>query len=62
MFQLMYHTSAMGGTMMQTTAGPSGLATAMTTFIGSIMNKSGLMAKGMQTLVNQLSTTNGTIQ
>jgi hypothetical protein len=50
-----------GGTMMQTTAGTSGLANAMTTFLGSAMNKSGLSAPNMQTLINQLSTTNGAI-
>jgi hypothetical protein len=50
-----------GGTMMQSTAGTSGLATAMTTFMGSTTNKSGLSATDMQTLINQLNTTNGTI-
>jgi len=50
-----------GGTMMQSTAGTSGLATAMTTFMGSIMNKSGLTATDVQTLINQLSSSNGTI-
>src|SRR5512143_45597 len=41
-----------GGTMMQSTAGTSGLATAMTTFMGSATNKSGLSATDMQTLIN----------
>lgn len=50
-----------GGTMMQSTAGTSGLATAMTTFMGSAMNKSGLTATDMQTLINQLSSSTGTI-
>ncbi len=50
-----------GGTMMQSTAGTSGLATAMTTFMGSTMNKSGLTATDMQTLMNQLNSSNGTI-
>jgi hypothetical protein len=50
-----------GGTMMQSTAGTSGLATAMTTFMGSIMNKSGLTATDVQTLINQLSSSNGTL-
>jgi hypothetical protein len=50
-----------GGTMMQTTAGTSGLATAMTTFMGSSANKSGLSAMDMQTLINTLAASNGTI-
>jgi hypothetical protein len=51
-----------GGTMMQTTAGTTGLATAMTTFVGSSMNKSGATMTDVQTLVNKLSTSTGTIQ
>jgi hypothetical protein len=50
-----------GGSMMQSTAGTSGLATAMTTFLGSSMNRSGVTATNMQTLINQLSTTTGAI-
>jgi hypothetical protein len=55
-----------GGMMMgnmQSTAGTSELATAMTTFInnGSV-NKSGLTATAMQTLINKLNSSNGTIQ
>jgi hypothetical protein len=50
-----------GGTMMQSTAGTSGLATAMTTFMGSTWNKSGLTATDMQTLMNQLNSSSGTI-
>lgn len=50
-----------GGAMMQSTAGASGLATAMTTFLGSPMNKSGLSATAMQTLINTLAGSNGTI-
>jgi hypothetical protein len=50
-----------GGTMMQSTAGTSGLAAAMTTFMGSAMNKSGLTATDMQTLMNQLNASSGTI-
>jgi hypothetical protein len=52
----------MGGATMQATAGTSGLAGAMTTFMGSTMNKSGLSAADMQTLMDHLNTTNGTIQ
>jgi hypothetical protein len=48
----------MGG-MMQPTAGTSGLATAMGTFIGSPMNVSGVTAADMQALMNQLSASNG---
>ena len=44
------------------TAGTSGMATAMTQFMGSTMNKSGLTAMDMQTLINHLNTSNGTIQ
>jgi hypothetical protein len=50
-----------GGTMMQSTAGTSGLATAMTVFMGSTANKSGLSATDMQTLINTLAASNGTI-
>ncbi len=54
--------SMMGGTMMQSTAGTSGLANAMSTFIGSTMNKSGLTITDMQNLINQLSTSSGQIE
>jgi hypothetical protein len=52
----------MGGTMMQSTAGTTGLATAMTTFVGSSMNRSGATMTDMQTLVNKLTASTGTIQ
>jgi hypothetical protein len=51
-----------GGTMMQSNAGTTGLATAMTTFVGSSMNKSGATMTDVQTLVNKLTTSTGTIQ
>ena len=51
-----------GGTMMQSNAGTTGLATAMTTFVGSTMNRSGVTAADMQTLVNKLTASTGTIQ
>ncbi len=52
-----------GGTMMQSTAGTSGLADAMKTFINNTaVNESGLTTTNMQPLINQLSTSNGTIQ
>jgi hypothetical protein len=52
----------MGGTMMQSSAGTTGLATAMTVFVGSSTNKSGATTTDMQTLVTKLSTSTGTIQ
>jgi hypothetical protein len=51
-----------GGTMMQSSAGTTGLATAMTAFVGSSMNRSGATMTDMQTLVNKLSTSTGMIQ
>jgi hypothetical protein len=51
-----------GGTMMQSNAGTAGLATAMTAFVGSSMNKSGATMTDMQTLVNKLTTSTGMIQ
>lgn len=50
-----------GNTMMSSTAGTSGLATAMKTFMGSTMNKSGLTATDVQSLISQLKASNGTI-
>jgi len=50
----------MGGTMMQSTAGTTGLANAMTTFMNSSMNQSGLSAGSVQPLITHLSTTSGT--
>lgn len=49
----------MGGSMMQPTAGTTGLATAMTTFVGSPMNESGVTVSDMQALIDQLSGSNG---
>jgi hypothetical protein len=51
-----------GGTMMLSTAGTSGLATAMTTFVGSSMNKSGVQSPAMQPLIDKLTASTGTIQ
>ena len=45
----------MGGAMMQSSAGTTGLATAMGAFIGSSMNESGASAADMQALMNQLA-------
>jgi hypothetical protein len=50
-----------GSTMMQSTAGTIGLATAMTTFMGSALNRTGFSAADMQTLTNTLAASNGTI-
>jgi len=52
----------MGGSMMQATAGTSGLATAMSQFVGSSMNKSGVTVPDIQTLINVLNTSSGVIQ
>jgi hypothetical protein len=50
-----------GGAMMQANAGTAGLSTAMGTFIGSAMNRSGVTASDMQALMNQLVTSTGKI-
>lgn len=52
----------MPGMMMQPDAGTSGMATAMTSFILSSQNKSGVTLQDMQPLINRLATSNGTIQ
>jgi len=52
----------MGGIMMQSTAGTSDLANAMTTFINNATyNKSGLTTMDMQALITKLNTSNGTL-
>src|SRR5512147_2948804 len=51
-----------GGTMMQPTAGTTGLATAMTQFMGSAMNQSGLTVSDMQALMDHLSSLSGQLQ
>jgi len=52
----------MGGIMMQATAGTSALASAMTEFINNpTVNRSGLTTTDMQTLINKLNTSNGTL-
>jgi hypothetical protein len=52
----------MGGATMQATAGTTGLATAMTTFVGSSRNGSGVTTTDMQLLVDKLATSQGAIQ
>jgi hypothetical protein len=51
----------MGGMMMQATAGTTALAAAMTAFVNSAMNTSGVTMTDMQALVNRLSGSNGQI-
>ena len=48
-----------GGGMMQSTAGTSGLATAMTDYMGSSMNHSGLTAADMNLLIQKLAASSG---
>jgi hypothetical protein len=51
-----------GGTMMLSTAGTSGLATAISQFLNNAsVNQSGLTTAGMQTLINALNASNGTL-
>ena len=50
-----------GGSMMPATAGTAGLSTAMTAFLGSAMNRSGLTAADMMTLVGKLAASSGKI-
>jgi hypothetical protein len=47
------------GMMMPSTAGTSGLASAMSTFMLSTQNRSGIAAATLQTLMNQLNGSNG---
>jgi hypothetical protein len=49
----------MGTSMMAPTAGTSGLATAMTAFMNSAMNKSGLSAADMAPLIAKLGNATG---
>jgi hypothetical protein len=51
----------MGGGMMQANAGTSGLSNAMTQFMTSAMNKSGVTVSDMQPLINQLGGSSGTL-
>ena len=52
----------MGNNPMSTNAGTSGLAGAMTAFMGSTMNRSGLTVADMQALINKMSASSGQIQ
>jgi hypothetical protein len=49
----------MGGGMMQADAGRTGLAKAMTDFMNSSLNKSGVAPTSMTTLMQQLRTSSG---
>lgn len=49
----------MGGGMMQPGAGTTGMATSMTTFVGSSMNMSGLTAADMNALIQKMASSNG---
>jgi hypothetical protein len=51
----------MGGTSMPANAGTSGLASAMTAFVGSSRNASGVPLTAVQTLVDRLAVSNGAI-
>jgi len=52
----------MGGSMMSANAGTTGMANAMTQFIQSPMNKSGVTLQDMQSMIDKLMAPNGTIQ
>ncbi len=52
----------MGGSTMPAGAGTSGLAAAMTTFVGSSRNASGVSVGEMQPLVDKLTASDGTIR
>jgi len=52
----------MGNNPLSTNAGTSGLASAMTAFMGSALNKSGLNAADIQSLINKMNTASGQIQ
>lgn len=52
----------MGGYTMQANAGTTGLATAMTAFVGSSRNTSGVAIADMQPLIDKLNASSGAIQ
>ncbi|MEO8653297.1 MAG: hypothetical protein ABI409_04170, partial [Ramlibacter sp.] len=52
----------MGGGMMQADAGRTGLATAMTDFMNSGLNRSGMAPISMTTLMQQLRTSSGQLR
>jgi hypothetical protein len=52
----------MGGSMMQSTAGTSGLAMAMSNFMGSSANLSGATSADVSALIQKLTSSNGMLQ
>jgi hypothetical protein len=52
----------MSGTMMQANAGTTGMANAMTAFVGSSMNRSGVPMADVQALIDKLTSSTGAIQ
>jgi hypothetical protein len=52
----------MGGSRMQANAGTTGLATAMSAFVGSARNASGVAIADMQLLIDRLNASSGAIQ
>jgi hypothetical protein len=52
----------MGGTTMPPASGTSGLATAMSEFVGSSMNRSGVTQSEMQPLVDKLQGASGALR
>jgi hypothetical protein len=57
--QIMMGGTMMGGSMMQRNAGTSGLAGAMSDFLGSGMNQSGVTSDSMSELIQKLMSANG---
>jgi hypothetical protein len=51
----------MGGSTMGSHGGTSDLATDMTNFVGSVMNRSGLTSANMNALIQKLASSNGSI-
>jgi len=51
-----------GGTMMSTTSGTSGLGSAMSEFVGSSMNRSGVPMSEMQPLIAKLTSSSGALK
>jgi hypothetical protein len=51
-----------GGTMMSTTSGTSGLGSAMSEFVGSSMNRSGVPMSEMRPLIDKLTSSSGALK
>ena len=52
----------MGGSTMPSSAGTTGLASAMTAFVGSSRNASGVAMGDVQPLIDRLAASNGVLQ